>query len=795
MKRRWLHPVGIFALMLAGAVTTACPAQPPVTPEGGAQRPAAIPPRVELMQVEHRPPISLVARLGDPYPAVAVAIHHDHGSRASAALAILLRARLARAGFPNVRPQSHHLGLQLQALIGSPEEAGRFVTECARALSAPLASSGEEAATLTDTLKGVSFPAWSGPAEAAVAACSGEFGMAAGSPSSPIQAAEVERWRGEACSTKSVAFAALGSPEVLAAATHALRATPEWPERPAPRDPWPRADVVGSHRGGTGSRQLSVALRVADSSAALEAARALARPNSALVRRLTALNPPWQVNRVVGTTRPRGACVRVDLAPDETAQPGSSTVADVAQLALQETQLALDANHDGTWSLEQSVLRPADPSSAAGVAAWRALSGTLRAGKTRRFVSYLSNEELGGRDSLVRALAEAEQRWERPTMERRARVEPGQGELWALVASPCGTANESAKTAGAAAVFVTAVAARTPVVEGVRIEPWITPDGVGLLAHGAPTDPYEQPTDHARRVGSALGRAVAANRIGGADLAQARSLLLRQVGTDPRAAWWLTLSSLAPERPSWLEPRGTWQALTEFAGATAESQRVEFIQGPLRIAVLTNWSEDQVPATVAGLQRWLRPLRAEQHQCPAVSRARPRSGVLRIDAANPDQTPLGYVAVPVPATTAAERREAEWTLWLLNRQSGWLDQTLRVPGLTSSAHAHLVGGRRGAALIVELSASKEQIDQAVAQVRGLLQRLAQGAATEADVQRATAHFAARDRAASLDPRHRIVQLWQGASAVRAPNLASLHKLHRRVFRPDTHLIVLATPRT
>jgi len=169
--------------------------------------------------------------------------------------------------------------------------------------------------------------------------------------------------------------------------------------------------------------------------------------------------------------------------------------------------------------------------------------------------------------------------------------------------------------------------------------------------------------------------------------------------------------------------------------------------------------------------------------------------VLRIDAANPDQTPLGYVAVPVPATTAAERREAEWTLWLLNRQSGWLDQTLRVPGLTSSAHAHLVGGRRGAALIVELSASKEQIDQAVAQVRGLLQRLAQGAATEADVQRATAHFAARDRAASLDPRHRIVQLWQGASAVRAPNLASLHKLHRRVFRPDTHLIVLATPRT
>ncbi len=796
VKRRWQHPVSIFVLMLAGALTTACPAPPPVAPEGGPQRPSAIPPRVELMQVEHRPPISLVARLGDPYPAVAVAIHHDHGSRASAALSVLLRTRLARAGFPNVRPQSHHLGLQLQALVGSAEDASRFVTACARALNSPLAADGEEAAALGDALGSLSVPVWSGPPEAAVAACSGEFGAPIGSTpsSSPLQATEVERWRSEACSTQSVAFAALGSPEVLEAATEALRATPEWPEGPPPQDPWPAADLVGAAHGGSGPSRLSVALRVADGSAALEAARALAQPGSALLRRLHALNPPWQLTRVVGTTRPRGACIRVDLTAAETAAPSSSTAADVAHLALQEARLALDANHDGAWSLEQSVLRPADPSAAAAVAAWRALSGTLRAGKTRRFVSYLTHEAPEGSDSFDRALTDAGQRWKRATLEQRARVEPGQGELWTLVASPCGTASESANTAGTAAAFVTALAAKMPVVEGVSIEPWITPDGIGLLAHGAPTDPYEQPTDHARRVGSALGRAIAATRIEGGDLAAARGLLLDQVGTAPRPGWWLTISSLAPERPSWLEPRGTWQALTELASDAAESQRVDFVQGPLRIAVLTNWSEDQAPATVAGLQRWLRPVRAEQRQCPAVSRTSPRSGVLRIDTSEPGQPPVGYVAVPVPAATADHRREAEWTLWLLNREGGWLEQTLRTPGLASSARAHLVGGRRGAALIVELSATQDQLDQAVAQVRGLLERLAQGAATEADVQQAAAHFASRDRAASLDPRHRVIHLWQGSSSAPAPDLASLHKLHRRVFRPDAHLVVLTTPR-
>ena len=156
--------------------------------------------------------------------------HHDHGSRASAALAVLLRNRLAHAGFPNVRVRPHELGLQLEALIGSAPDAARFVTECTRALSAPLAPDGKEAAAITDALAAISIPTWSSASESAVAACSGELGTPAGghSPSPAVTAPELESWRRDVYSTRSVAFAALGAPAVLEAATDARSTTRCW---------------------------------------------------------------------------------------------------------------------------------------------------------------------------------------------------------------------------------------------------------------------------------------------------------------------------------------------------------------------------------------------------------------------------------------------------------------------------------------------------------------------------------------------------------------------------------------
>jgi hypothetical protein len=87
-----------------------------------------------------------------------------------------------------------------------------------------------------------------------------------------------------------------------------------------------------------------VALRIAEGSAAVEAAQNLAEAGSALDGRLAALGGGWKLDRVVGTTRPRGACLRLDIeAPTVDPPPRLADVAQVAMVAIQEAQLAVSS--------------------------------------------------------------------------------------------------------------------------------------------------------------------------------------------------------------------------------------------------------------------------------------------------------------------------------------------------------------------------------------------------------------------------------------------------------------------
>jgi hypothetical protein len=775
------------AALVALAAAAACHARPPQSGASGARPRPAIPRRVELRQVQDRPSISLVSRLGDPQPAMAVAVAHDLGSVASVGLAAVTHARLRRSGFVAAQVRAHHLGFQLRTLVASPRQAAAFVQAVTQALAEPITSETDEWSTVRSHLEQLSIHSWSSSTEAAVSACSGELGMGADRKQSELDrlatADGLERWRTAVYSTQAVAFAALGPDTVLDAATQALRATAAWPRQPGVQDPWPKRDAAG--------HALSLALRVADGSSAIEAARQLGRPDSPLGARLSALRPAWRLERAVGTTRPRGACLRVDInaAQSETAPP-LTQVADVALIALEEAKVALAAGADKDWTLEQSVLQAADPRAAAAAAAWRALSGRLRPGAERRFISYAApTAPRPAPAQLSRALRQRERQWSRPTLEHRVRVEPGQGELWALLACPCGTRSETAHNAGEIALLVRALVEMAGSQDDIALEPWITPDGLGLLAHGPARSPFEQPTDHARRLGSALGRALAASSLDGVHVAAARTRLLEEVGPRPRAGWWLALDAVAPGRPSWLDPRGSWSALVDIAAPAVEKRRRAFVTGPLRLAVLANWSEKQPPAVAEGLQRWLRPLRLEQSHCAPVTRVPPRRGRFDLETAGTSPASTAYVAIPLPGGNAQSQREAEWTLLLLNRRGGWLDQSLRVSELVSSAQARLVGGRAAAALVIELVALPDQSEQAVAQVRGLLGRLAQGAARPEDAELARRHFERLDQQAVLNPRHRIIRLWQGRARGPSADLASLRRFHRRALQPDKHVVV------
>ncbi len=759
------------------------------TPPGWVE--PATPARMELRQNADHPPISLVQRQGDPYPALALAVAHDFGSEASVALGKLVEIRLRAAGFPSARSAPHGLGFQISTLVTSPEEADRFVNAAARALRTPFSSTEAFAAAIRESLGALEAHGFINPGDREVARCSGDLGLPQGAslvdPATPAGAAKIEKWRRSVFTTGAAAFAAIGSKPVLDAAAGALTTSQAWPRGPGPEDAWPKSDVVGAAPGKQKRRQLSVAFWVAESSAALEAVRSFGAARSDLAERLRIFDPSWSVRRATATTRPRGACMRVDLASASKAEPPPADIASAALAVTDEVERALGSAKQGDWALEDSVLRATDPRDAASTAAWHALSGKRAGGVSRRNVSYSSRiGEVPRQEDL--ALELARQAAPRSTIALEKSVETGQGELWMLLGSPCGTLSESTSNAGTLGLAVRAIAESATGYAGVELEPWITTDGVGVLAHAPRRDRTETPDAHAARIARALSRAF--GRRLGTRVARARSLVLDELGPEPHPNWWLAVSALSPEHPSWLDPRGTWKSVNESASHDVDLSRQALVSGPLRLAMLANWDAAQWRTGAATVERWLGPRRRQTTACPTPPPQQPRAGKFTIET-NPDGLRArAIVGVAIPASGSGSRAaDLRWTTWLLNRRRGWLDRALREPGLATTAQATLLGGEHHAAILIELDSVDDQLDAAVSQVRALLERLARGAVNRRDLTRAQRHFDSMKSEMVLSPRHRVVQLWRAAPEA-APSLASLRGLHA-LFVPDRHVIVIA----
>lgn len=744
------------------------PATAPVS-AASAGASAAEMPRVELRTLDDRPALGLVQRDGDPKGAVALAIAHDFGSEASVSLSALLVSRLGKAGFREVRARAHGLGLSV-ATLATPAEATRFVQAASAALASPVGA-GERLGERTRV------PTLRSAAEAAVHACSGELGIAANPSPGPADANALERWRGRLRSARAASFAAVGARPLLDAVVAAVAAGDKWSNDPGPTDPWPDADAVGS--ASSAERRLSIAYRVADPARALEVANALGTPGSTLSERLGSLEGTFLVERVVATTRVRGACLRVDVrAP--AAAPAASQLARAVVVVDDEARRELDAAKGAAASLDEAVLRPAHPAEAAGAAAWRALIGRERSGSTRRAVSWQGVTQ--GED-FARAVATHEAARGRAALERRVRLEAGQGELWALVASPCGTAAESSDDAGIHDVVLRALSAKGSA--GVGLEPWITPDAVGVLAHSPRATAHESADEHARRVGEALGRALA-TPLTGSDVAEAKSDLLQEIGPAGQRGYFVALDATSGGHPSWLDPRGTWRSVSGSPTESADARRRLWLSGPLRLAVLANVKGEQAESLGASLERWLRPLRGEPSACPSGTRSA-INGEQTVEVASAEHA-RALVAYPIAASA---RSEAEWTAFLANRPGGWLEQALRGVG-ESRARAAVLGGRLSAALLIEIQCPEAERAAALGQVRALVQRLAKGDASEADTELARRHFETRDAERALDPRGRIVELWRGGHSPRA-ELGSLRRFHQSLGTTK-EIVVHAKPK-
>ncbi len=755
-------------------------------------RPASAPirsDRIEVQTAGERPRLTLVERLGDPNPALALAIAHDGGSLVSVAVSTLIEQRLQHLGYPATERHAHDLGFQLATLVSDAADARRFMLAARQALEEPVAKGDPTLSAVAAALKSLGSRQFSGNGARAAAACSGELGVrrAGQIPNVESQAGveTLERWRHELVNASRVSFAAVGSRAVLEQAARAHQQSPPWPAGPGSEDAWPDQDFVSVETEPRIEPTVTVALRVADASRAIQAASELALDGSRLKQQLSSLFPAWSLSRSIATARVRGACLRLDMRIERGAPSVVDEVARVAFIAEREAERALDQAAKESFVLDQRILMAADPRSAASLAAWRAQISREPTGPERRIISVRARPNLPKNSSNeLRALLTKFSQGKSPDTERRLRVEPGQGEIWMLLASRCGTLNEGMADAGHSALLMHALASRATRRDGVSIEPWVLPDAVGLLAHAPRRGVHETPEAHARRVGRALADAFATTPVTFEHTSLARQQLLDALGPETNTAWGQTLVALSPEHPSWLEPRGTLVSIAEATKTNLEQRHQILLSEPLRAAVIANRTRVQARAGLDELGRWLAPMRGAPLACPKGKGSEPRLGRIEVKAADDSNAAGALVAVRTPPDEAAARA----TQYLLNRKRGWLDQALSVPGLVTSARAHLLGGGTEQALVVEVRALDGKTREAVDQVRALFDRLAQGACQASDVTLAQRALEAELGVAQLNPRGRLARLWAGSPRRTALTLAGLRGF-QRALAGSRHLVV------
>jgi len=807
-----------------------------------------------------RPAIAAVVREGDARGAIATAvttagIAPERGALVAIALAALVEARLAERGFADVRALGGWDGWRLESLAGTPAEAARVAGAVTSAMLTPVAEGEPALAAVSSRVAALAMRPLADRAVLDVARCTGEaYGM--GGDPAPTTA-ELETWRRAAHGLGRVAFAAAGSAEVAGAMAAALSRGPAWPVATvAVEPPWPDADSravvydasgevapagarvvvtawtaaperavasaesLGDARGPLASRLAALDppahLRTVAATAhpgggcAVASAESLGDARGPLASRLAALDPPAHLRTVAATAHPGGGCVAATLDLDARSPSSDAALRIATAAALVRQELAVETADATAPADLGSVLanRASDPREAAERAAWWALAHA-RSGVPANDVRIglaigvapardAQTSPLAGLGDEIRsALDQATVAWRAPVVEARTRVEQGQGDVWVLLASPCGTAPEAGGDAGASAAAATAAAAHAARNAGdARVEAFVTPDGVGLLAHG-PAHAGESAQAHARRIADVAARAFAADALEPDAVARARTTLLARSSQNDARALATLGGALAPGHPSWVDAAGTAFGLGSSTEEALLQRLAAMRTGPVRVAVVANADPAQAEAAVRAVDRWIVRRPGDARSCPPVASTSPaRPGTYAVEL-NGGGASEALVAAPL-AGDAAARVAGTWVAAALDGPGGLLEHALgsgdrAAPRLATEWSATVLGAPRSPALVVRVVAPDASLDGAVAQTRGLLDRLRQGALKAEDRARAAAALARRELSASLDPRARTIQLWRGDTRAPAPSLGDLQAFAAASLRDEALVIVATRP--
>lgn len=803
-----------LALLAVAVMTAGCGG-------GGAPGPKA-PGGIRTRAVrDGRPPLAVVARTGDAMSALAVAvttegIAPERGAVPSVALAALVEARLANrsAGGEDggVTTVGGWAGWRLRALVQSASSAASLVEAIRQAMLAPVTADDPALAAVARKIEALARRPLPDRALADVAQCTGEaFGFGADIPPT---ATELETWRQAAHGTSRVAFSVAGDEALASSVADALGEGPAWPaatpvgivHHASPDSP--AATYDASSEIPDGAARVIVVARTASPDQAVGPASVLGDPRGPLASRLAALDAPARVRSVVATAHGDGGCLAVtlDLAARDLERDAAARIATAAALARQEITVELADVAPASDAGGELAQRAPDPRDAAERAAWWSLSGrSPEPGDGPRLsltIGLAATRDTGASASLPVAeirteLDRATIAWHAPVVEAKSRVERGQGETWILVASPCGTTGEAADAGSSAAVATAAALQAEASAADARVEPFVSPDGIGVLAHG-PARRGESAQAHARRLADIAARAFAADALDGARTSQARTALLAHASETEARLLAYAGNALAPGHPSWLAPLGTRTGLSSIADDDIEARAAALRGGPLRVAVLASDDQAQADAAVRSVDRWVARRPGEVRACPMPPDVKARPGTYAVDLPAGARSEV-VLAAPLASTDPAARTAATWLAAALDGPDGLLARALGGPSgdgahaLASTWSVAVLGAPRTPALVLRLVSDDASLDAAVAQTRALLDRLRQGALRDEDVTRATRVVARAQLSAALDPRLRTIALWRKEATPQAPTLDALRTFAAATLRDDALVIVAARP--